>query len=470
MDHAEAGVDVRTRSQPLVALIVTAAVVVGAVYVQREVGARPLAAGPAAAAPSGAWFCPHGAGPEDWEVVLELANPGDEPVPVRVRGLGVQKPAPPKDYTIEPGATLQVPVAADGRERASMVEYFGGWVAAGWIAHAGGGEGGVAAEPCVPEAGRRWFLPDGATQENDEDHVVVMNPFASDAVFSLTLLTEGREPIRTEDWTNVTLKPFRSAAFRLNAKALGETTVSTLIDVSVGRVAAATLGLSKSGGIRSAVGALGAPQTSILPGGFDQGRTDLVVMSAGLGRVGLSGELSDPDGSQPVAAFAEAGPPGESARTITVTTGSPSSIRFAADGEDVAVARRTYGVASDQGTTAGARAGAAAWVVLPAVFGSPAHPGLVLTNPGRESVTVTLSVLPGGEAPGPAPITVDVPAGRTVRAPKAFSEAAPGSAILAVSAIGTFVPATSSYSRGREGIAAFAVAVGVRIPDGWIPS
>jgi hypothetical protein len=470
VDHAEAGVDVRTRSQPLVALIVTAAVVVGAVYVRREVGARPLGEGPAAAAPSGAWFCPHGAGPEDWEVVLELANPGDEPVPVRVRDLGARKSVPPKDYMVDPGATFQVPVAAEGREGASMVEYFGGWVAAGWVAHAGGGEGGVAAEPCVPEAGRRWFLPDGATQENDDDYVIVMNPFASDAVFSLTLLTERREPVRTEDWTNVTLKPFRSAAFRLNTKALGETTVSTLVDVSVGRVAAATLGVSKSGGIRTVVGALGAPRTSILPGGFDQGRTDLVVMSAGLDRVGLTGDLSDPDGSQPVAAFTEASPAGESARTITVTTGSPSSIRFAADGEGVAVVRRTYGVASDQGATGGAPAGATAWVVLPAVFGSPAHPGVVLANPGEEPATVTLSVLPGGGASGPDPITIDVPAGRTVQAPKGFVEAAPRSAILAVSTTGTFVPAASSYSRGREGLAAFAVAVGVRIPDVWTPS
>ena len=457
------------RGQPLIALIVTAAVVVAAAYVQREVEARPLEEGPAGAAPSGAWFCPHGGGPEDWEVVLELANPGGEPVPVRIRDLGARKSTTPKDYTVEPGTTLQVPVSAEGRERASTVEYFGGWVAAGLVSHAGGGEGGVAAEPCVPEASHRWLLPDGATQENDDDYVVVMNPFATDAVFSLTLLTEHREPIRTEDWTNVTLKPFHSAAFRLSTKALGETTVSTIVDVSVGRVAAATLGVSEAGGIRSAVGLLGAQPVAILPGGFDQGRTDLVVMNGGPDRTGLSGELSDPEGSQPVAAFAESSPAGGSARTITLTTGSPSSVSFAADGEDVAVVRRTYGIASDQGATAGAPRASSAWIVLPAVYGSPAHPGLVLTNPGDATATVTLSVLPGGEAPGPGPVTVEVPAGRTVQAPKRFVEAAPRSAVLAVATTGTFVPAASSYSRGREGIAAFAVAVGVTIPTGWVP-
>lgn len=460
----------RSPGQPLIALVATAAVIVAAAYVQREVGARGLEEGPGGVAPSGAWFCPHGGGPEGWETLLELANPGDQPVPVRVRGLGAAKAGAPKDYTVEPGTTLQVPVAAEGRERASMVEYFGGWVAVGWVSHAGGGEGGVAAEPCVPEAGRRWFLPDGQTEENDDDYVVVMNPFAADAVFSLTLLTERREPVRTEDWTNVTLKPFHSTAFRLNAKALGETTVSTIVDVSVGRVAAATLGVSKVGGVRSAVGLLGAPPVSILPGGFDQERTDLVVMNGGLERAGLSGELSDQNGSQPVAAFAESSPAGESARTITLTTGSPSSVRFAADGEEVAVVRRTYGVASDQAATAGAPVATSAWVVLPAVFGSPAHPGLVLANPGDAPATVTLSVLPGGEAAGPSPVTVEIPAGLTVQAPKRFVEAAPRSAVLAVATSGMFVPAASSYSRGREGIAAFAVAVGVTIPAGWIPS
>jgi hypothetical protein len=461
----------RSRGQVLAALVVLGVVIAGALYVQREVGARPLEAAPPATAPSGAWFCPHGGGPSEWEVTLQLANPGSAPVPVRVRDLGAEKSSEPSDYTVEPGTTLAIPVAADGRERSTVVEYFGGWVAAAWVAHAGGEEGGAAAEPCVPDTASRWLLPDGATQENDDDYVVVMNPYATDAVISLSLLSERREPVRTEDWTNVTLKPFRSASFKLNQNALGETTVSTVIDVSVGRVAAASLGVSRTGGIRSSEGVPGQPPpVQILPGGFDQGRTDLVVASAGLERASLTGNMMDAEQSQPLPALADSAPAGESARTLPVTTGDPSTLEVSSEGGDVAFARRTYGVASDQGSTTGVPEAAAAWVVLPTVVGSPARPGLVLANPGEEAAEVTLSVLSSGDQPVPKPVTVTVPPGRTVQAPKAFVEAAPLSAILATATGGTFVPAGASYSLGREGIATYAVAVGVRIPDAWLPA
>jgi hypothetical protein len=53
-------------------------------------------------------------------------------------------------------------------------------------------------------------------------------------------------------------------------------------------------------------------------------------------------------------------------------------------------------------------------------------------------------------------------------APKAFVEAAPQGAVLAVAEAGTFVPASASYSLGREGFATYAVALGIPIPAGWV--
>jgi hypothetical protein len=227
----------KARGQFLVALVVAAAVVAAAVYLDGEVGARPLGSEPGPGVPTGAWFCPHGGGSKDWDVRIQLANPGPDPVRVRVRTISSEKPSTPHDDVVEPGSTLVVPVPGRAREASTTVEYFGGFVAAGWIEHAGGDETGVAAEPCLADTGVRWLLPDGtaAVEEND-DHVVVMNPHATEAVISLTLLTDGqRGPVRTEDWTNVTLRPYRSRAFSLNENALGDTTVSTIVDVSVGR-------------------------------------------------------------------------------------------------------------------------------------------------------------------------------------------------------------------------------------------
>ena len=455
----------RNRGQLLVAVLVAVGVVAGAVYLDREVGARPLERGAAPGVPSGAWFCPHGGGSQDWDVQLQLANPGPEPVPVRVRTIASTKPVPPEDHVVEPGTTLVIPVPGEGRERATTVEYFGGFVAAGWLSHAGEDASGVAAEPCLPDTGERWLLPDGTALEENDDYVVVMNPHATDAVISLTLLTDGRgEPVQTEEWTNVTLKPFHSRAFKLNDKALGETTVATVVDVSVGRVAAATLGISRTGGIRSSVGLPAGVTTQILPSAADAGRTALAVMSVGDQRVSLSGTILEPETTQPLTALADAAPAGGTSRTVPITTATPTTLVVQAAGPDVAFARRTFGVASDQGSTAGATEPAAAWIVLPSVVGQPSHPAIALANPGAELAVITLTALPADGAAVPEPVTVEVPPLSTVTAPKAFVAAASMSSVLATATSGTFVPASASYALGREGFATFAVAVGVRIP------
>jgi hypothetical protein len=342
------------------------------------------------------------------------------------------------------------------------VEWFDQWVAVGWLAHAGGDEGGVAAEPCAPAAGERWLLPDGTTETDvNDDVVIVMNPFAHDAVFSVTLLSDRKEPVIFGELTDVVLKPYRSRAIRLNDVVKGERTVSTLVEASVGRVAAGTLGIVTTGGIRSSIGYLGAPPADLtFIGGADAGRTDLVVMNAGLERTGVDGQILGQDAEQPVAGLADSAPPPQSGRTYTATTSGPTSIQVEAQGPALAAARRTFGVVSDQGSTTGAMA-AASWLVLPAVAGSPSHPGLVLTNPGSEPVVVTLSYL-GAETT--ATVTLTVPPRRTLTAPEDFVQIAPESPVLAVASSGTVVAGAASYSLGREGFATYAVAVGIPMP------
>jgi hypothetical protein len=466
VDHAKAGVGVR-RGQPLVAALVAAIAIGVAVYIDREVGPRPLDEGVPARTASGEWFCPHGGGAE-WDMELQVANPGTVPATIRVHTLGARRPEAAETLTVDAGSVLHVPVAGDGRERASAVEWFDQWVAVGWVAHAGGNEGGVAAEPCSAAAGGRWLVPDGTSAEQEnKDHVVVMNPFARDAVFSIAFFSDRQAPVRHSDLTDVVLSSQRSVVVPLNEYVQGERTVSTLVDVSVGRVVAGSLGVSTEGGIRSSLGYLGEPPYPLVfPGGADAGRAELVVMSTGLARRSLTGELLERDLQAPFAGLADSAPPAESGRTYQATTGGPSSVVFSAEGTGIAAARRTYGVASDQAATTGA-APAAAWVVLSSVSGSPSHPGLVLANPGTEPAEVTLTYL----APAPAaPVTITVPPMRTVTAPREFVEGAPSGAVVAVAGSGTFVPASASYSRGREGFATYAVALGIPIPEGWIPA
>jgi hypothetical protein len=447
----------------LAAVIIAVLLVGGAAYANRDLGPRPLAAGETPTVESGAWFCPHGGGEAEWEVFLQVANPGPGAATVRVRTLGTRRPTPPATITVEPGTFQRIQVPADGRGRASVVEWFDQWVAAGWIAHAGGGEGGVAAEPCAPAAGDRWLLPDGTTETDvNDDYVVVMNPFARPAVFSAILYSERSDPVISERLTDIALDPYRSRAIRLNSIVKGERTVSTLVDVSVGRVVAATLGVTTQGGIRSAIGYGDAPSSLVFPGGEDAGRTDLPVMNTGSERAALEASILEREAEVPFAGIADAPSPPDSGRTFPATTAGPTSVELVTGTTNVAAVRRTFGVVSDQGATNGA-VPSAAWLVLPAVAGSPSHPGLVLANPGDEPAVVELRYV-GSAAPG---VTVTVPPRRTATAPTGFVEAEPEAAVLATASSGTVVVAAASYSLGREGSATYAVALGIPIPERW---
>ena len=453
--------------QTVVAILLPVALLAGAAYAQRELTPRSFEAVERPES-SGAWFCPHGGGPDGWDVRLQVANPGSRTATIRVRTLGQDKPAEPRTLQVEPGAFVRVPVSGDGRGSASVVEWFGQWVAVGWLAHAGGDETGVAAEPCAPAAGDRWLLPDGVTEtEDDEAYLVVMNPFAREAVFSVTLLGR-RAPVQHSSLTDVALKPFRSTAFRLGQILSGEPTVAAIVDVSVGRVAASSLGVTLSGGIRSALGYLGAPPRDLtFPGGEDAGRTQLPVMNASpmqdAGRASADGFImGEGQSPQAFAGLAESSLPPMSARTFPATTSVPSSIRLEVSADRMAAVRRTFGSVSDQAAVTGAEP-AASWVVLPAVAGSPSHPGLVLANPGTEPAEVTLSFL----SPGPdRQVTVAVPAQSTAEAPERFLNLAPEVGVLAKASSGTFVPASASYSLGIEGFAGYAVALGIPIAQG----
>jgi Family of unknown function (DUF5719) len=466
VDHSEAGVGVR-RLQTLLAILVPVALIAGAAYAQRELTPRSFEALERPES-SGAWFCPHGGGPQGWDVQLQVANPGTRTATIRVRPLGNDNPGEPETLEVEPGAFVRVPVPGDDRGSASVVEWFGQWVAVGWLADAGGEETGVAAEPCGSAAGDRWLLPDGVTEtEDDEAYLVVMNPFAREAVFSVTLLGR-REPVQHSSTTDVALRPFRSTAFRLGGILSGEPTVAAVVDVSVGRVAAASLGLTVSGGIRSALGYLGTPPANLtFPGGGDAGRTQLPVMNASStlegGRVSVNGEiLGKGQPPQAFAGLAESSLPPMSARTFPATTSVPSSVRVTVSGQRMAAVRRTFGTVSDQAAVTGAEP-ASSWVVLPTVAGSPSHPGLFLANPGTEPAEVTLSFL----SPGPdQQVTVTVPPRSTAEAPDRFLSVAPEVGVLATAESGTFIPASASYSLGLEGFAGFAVALGIPISQG----
>ncbi len=454
----------RSRGQGLVAMAFLVVVVGGAFALDRVVG--PLTPSPpsAAATGSGAWLCPHGGGPEAWKATLYLANPGTGDVTARITSMSSRRPAAPFDVDVPAQTTVGVEVPAAGREASTFVEYFGGWIGAGWVTQGGGGEIGVGAEPCAPDAERSWFLPDGTTEKGEDAYIVVMNPFAEDAVFDVVLLTPKRAPIRSSELSEVVLRPGKSLAFRVNAFAEGEPAVGAEVDVTLGRVAVSSLGVSRDAGIRSVIGGTDVASQAFLPAGAGSGQSTLVLMVPGEDQISFGATLLSADPPAPAGGLTEATQNPTSARPYPVTASGASSVDVVSQGSIPFVAtERAIGVGNDYAATGGATQAGSDWLVLPAIAGEPSHSGLVIVNPGNTAVTVTLHALaPEGVTP-PPDITLVIPAGSVRSAPPDFLNEDPRSAIEVRSDGGAVIAMAASTSLGNEGLSTYALAMGVAV-------
>jgi Family of unknown function (DUF5719) len=462
--------------------LLSIAVAGGALYLDHEVGPRVETARSPLSAVSGAWFCPHGGGSTGWRVAITIANPGESVVHFRLRTL--ETPAGVELEDLPPRSEVTLSLPPERRAGSTIVEYFGGWVAAGWTATGGGEERGTAAEPCLPRAGRTWLLPDGTTEQGQDAFVVVMNPFAADAVFTVQMVTEDRR-IRTRDWTDFVLPGGRSTVFDLNTKALGERTVAAEVLVSIGRVVASSLGITEGGGIRSAVGLLGGGARELqFPGDADEGNTALVVMNPG--QDGAAFSVSVRPGEPPLGQDAPPDepvqPPGETpspgipeevlapgvAATFDLTSPDPAVLELRVAGDSpLAAVRRSANPLGDQASTPGAAAPWSAWVLVPArpAPGEGLPSALLLANPGAEGIEVSLTPLSvvGGET-GPS-FQVHIAAGSMVSIPQADPD--DPVSFLAVSPGGEFVALSRSLSQTDGG---YALSLGIPVPTAWIPA
>jgi hypothetical protein len=451
----------RARGQGWLALLTVVVVVGGGFALERGLGTSPEGGPEPGVATSGAWSCPHGGGPK-WQVQIHLANPGDAPVTARLTALTSGRPRKPVTVTVDPGTTRTVDVVAKTRAASTFVEFFGGWLAAGWVAQGGAGEIGVASEPCAASAGQRWYAPDGTTEQGQDAYLVVMNPFDTPAAFDVVLLTKTRAPIRDSAVNDVILPAHRSRAIRLNTLALGEAALGSEVDASIGRVAVASLGIGRDGGIRASLASDALASTAFLPVGAGAGQTVLSLMVPGEEPVQFGATLLSGDEATPAGGLTEAGQGPASAATYPIPVEGPGSVGVVTQGDaQVSAALRAIGVGNDWAATGGARAPAQRWVVLPATIGEPVVPGLILVDPGNDPVTVTLRVLAAG---GPDDLVVRIEAGRALQVPAGFWAGAPDAAIL-VAADGPVLALAASTSLGNSGLSTYALAMGVPVPD-----
>ena len=458
----------------MLTVAIAGVVAIGVVSLDR-LGPRQPSGAAFATARSATWLCPHGGG-KGYEGSLFLANPGDEPVTARVTELDASTGGGPSELVVPPGSQVVVEVAASERSASTFVETFGGWAAAGWLIRGAGGEGGVGAEPCAAEAGRGWVTAAATTGEANDAFLLVMNPFDTDAVLDVALFAADRV-VRHANLTDVTVKPRRSIAIRLNEFAQGEDGLGVSVEVSSGRVAAATLVISKGRGIASVLASTEPARRQVLLSSSGTGRSMLAVavptvteataMPRPTGQLGstFAATLRSQDPPQPAGGLLDQALEPESAAAYPITTAGPSAVDLVVnEGAPLVAALRTTGVGRDSGATAGSVAPTSAWVVTPTIAGDPARAGLLLLNPGASPATVTITSMPA-EGEAVSETTVTVPEGSVAVVAGEFLEGI-GAASLLVTAEGSPVVALgASTSLGNDGLSLFGLAAGVPIPQ-----
>jgi hypothetical protein len=452
----------KARGQGALAMVVLVVVVAGALLAERA-GTRPPDGETPAGPPSQAWICPHGGG-KKWEGRLFVANPGNAASTVRVTSLGSRAPEPPQMLDVPATSETVIPIVPKQRGASSFVEAFGGWVAVGWVVRGGPGEPGVAAEPCTPAGGRRWFLPDGNTDEHEQTYLVVANPYEADAVVDVTLFAAQRAPVRDSDLTDLVVHGRRTIAISLARFEPGEHVVGTEVTVTAGRVAVATLGVSSDGAMRSVMGSASLSGSALLPTG-GAGPSELTVLAPDDAGVEFGASFLSRDQAAPAGDLIDVRQDGLSARAYPLQTEGPTSILVAVAGEPaVAVALRSLLGGGDIAATGGGLVPSNGWVVLPAVAGEPATPGLVLVNPGEREAVVTLMLLGRPDAAGlPEPTVVRIAPGRVAAVPKSFLSVAPGAAVV-VRSDSPVVAVAASASLERGGSSGYALSAGVPMP------
>ena len=484
----------------LVATVCAAALVVGGATLER-LGPRPVSAGRSEEPVSGAWSCPHGGG-EGWRVWVTLANPGPEPIEVRMTTSAGGAAPPASTSVLEPSTLRYVEVNAPIPGSATVVEFLGGTVAAGSVVMAP--DGGIAAEPCASSPGASWHVTEASTLRGETAYLVVHNPFAAQAVVDVILTTADERATRPGRLQGVVLGPLDARAFELNHFELGEKALAAEVVAPQGRVAVASVVVSP-GGVRSSLAVPGPATQWFFPGAgaetefvvralpdqdapigaefqTEQGPVpalDLEVVSAGTAQsfgfvLPDAGLVVRSDGLPEMVAgrrmFLEERAPDAPQEEPTGEAGDRKGQGGKGSGQDQAADKPADGKregkggakkkeepppeppAADLAATRGSSHASDRWLVMPAVSPAGGPSILLLQNPGDEEVTATVTLLGTAGAQG-MPASVTIPAHATARFP--LPADAPVAALVEG---GPLVPGQATLAPG-----AFAVTLGLEI-------
>lgn len=436
----------------LIGVAALAALVGGTGFaLQHAAGPRGAPPGSAEPSRSGAWFCPHGGG-DGWRGWVAITNPNAHPVQVRLTTFA--------DHGGRAGSTFEVPgmrqvyraVPADGPSAATEVEYFDGWVGAAAVLEPDSPGGRIAAERCVSGPHQTWFVADAETGRGTTSYLVVMNPFSQDAAFDVTLQTDKRSAIGPGPLTPYVVPRGRSAALRLNDFLLegpDEHVLAVQVRVKIGRVVAGGLTISADG-VRAEAAAPSPVARWVVPAGRDAGSSTLDIFNPTTRRADLSIVVQG-DSRQRLVSGVEGLSigPGEASSFDPGASAGLGVVVESTNQVPIVVARREVGEQGDPASMGGATGGAGRWLVMPGLPPSGGRGLLLLENPGRTAVHVSLGFIGRTGPPRVASVgSLTVPAGRMVVVDLSAATGAKPITVVVATRGGTIVAASASYSRG----------------------
>jgi hypothetical protein len=393
-----------------------------------------------------------------------VSNPGARPITVRITTFGAKGITAERTEVI-PGATqVYRPVPSKHAGAATQVEYFGGWIGAGWVTQRTDPDAALAASRCAASPSPKWYLPDLPTGRGQRASMVVMNPFAEDAVIDVTLRTDRRAAVRPGQLTALVVPAKTSRAIDVNAfllQAPAERIVGGEVEVEVGRVVAAAVDGSGAG-LASEIAVDDAASTSNLPIAGVEAASTLAVLNPRQRRSDLS-VVAQNDQRQQVVSGVEGESVGpQSAKAVPVSATDAAGVGVEATNHvGVAVQRRATGTGGDPVLVGPAVSGERRWLVLSTLPPAGGRSLLVLQNPGDTLAQVRVELIGPTGPIAASPSNVQLPAGRALFLDVSrLADGEPVTALVTTSG-GTIVVGASSYGPGGAG---FAATLGIPIP------
>ena|GEM_PF-5076037 len=211
------------------------------------------------------------------------------------------------------------------------------------------GVDGVAVAPCLSTAGPSWWLTGGSTERGTDFVLSVFNPYASEAVVSVTLQSPAGISV-PNSYQGLVLGPHQLAALNVHAVAPSQSPITAHVVASDGNIV--VYGIERS--------TVGAPVLSILPAsppststylpagsGSTRSTTQLLVVDTGTSPSTASVQAVNPPGCGPHCAapfLVDLTPGGATRLTIApssrVLSGSPFAMSVQAGAPGIVVVQR----------------------------------------------------------------------------------------------------------------------------------